>query len=561
VIESALTFKQVTFKYDAQAEPTLFDINLDIKRGERVLLAGPSGSGKSTLGQLINGLIPHAYSGEISGQIFLNGQDMTTSSIFERSFEVGTVLQDADAQFVGLSVAEDLAFALENDNAAHDELVAKVNQWAEILDLKNLLKASPQALSGGQKQRVAMAGVLIDDSPILLFDEPLASLDPASGHRMLALLDDLQSKYDLTVIMIEHRLEDVLQHRLDRVVVLDAGRISFSGTPEEILRTNTLPAYGLAVPGYLQLLAYAGVDLTQVTNITSPKLISGPDLQAKLQALQPASKKTTADHEPLLTVENIQFGYDQRPLFDGLSFTLNRGEIVAIVGKNGSGKSTISKVIAGFMTPMAGTLSLDKVGDLATLSIKERASHIGYVSQNPNEMITQSIVFDEVASGLRLRGIAEEAITPRVHELLKLAGLYEMRQWPVTVLSYGQKKRLTIISVLILEPQVLILDEPTAGQDYANAQAIMTFVHQLNKELGTTVAVITHDMALTLATVQRTLVLVDGQLLADTTPAQLLNDVDLVAAADLHVTTVYDLAQHLQLENPAGLTQLIAHAE
>ena len=559
--ESALTFKQVTFKYDAQAEPTLFDINLDIKRGERVLLAGPSGSGKSTLGQLINGLIPHAYSGEITGQILLNGQEMTTSSIFERSFEVGTVLQDADAQFVGLSVAEDLAFALENDNVAHDELVAKVQQWAEVLDLKNLLKASPQALSGGQKQRVAMAGVLIDDSPILLFDEPLASLDPASGHRMLALLDELQAKYNLTVIMIEHRLEDVLQHRLDRVIVLDNGRISFNGTSEEILRTNTLPAYGLAVPGYLQLLAYAGVDLTTVNNITSPKLISGPDLQATLQALQPVTTTTTQARQPLLTVDQVQFGYDKQSLFDGLSFTLNKGEIVAIVGKNGSGKSTISKLIAGFMTPTAGTLSLAGVGDLAELSIKERASHIGYVSQNPNEMITQSIVYDEVASGLRLRGIAEDEITPRVHELLKLAGLYEMRQWPVTVLSYGQKKRLTIISVLILEPQVLILDEPTAGQDYANAQAIMTFVRRLNAELGTTVAVITHDMALTLATVQRTLVLVDGQLLADTTPAQLLNDVELVAAADLHVTTVYDLAQQLQLADPAGLTQLIAHAE
>ncbi|MCT2910390.1 ABC transporter ATP-binding protein [Weissella confusa] len=556
---AALEFQHVTFQYDAQAAPTLRDINLTIQPGERILIAGPSGSGKTTLGQLINGLIPHAYPGELTGKILINGQDVTAASIFERSFSVGTVLQDTDAQFVGLSVAEDIAFALENDNATHDEIISKVQHWADVLDLQSLLTIAPQRLSGGQKQRVAMAGVLVDDSPILLFDEPLASLDPASGHRMLTLLDQLQAEYGLTVVMIEHRLEDVLQHRLDRVVVLEEGRVTFDDTPETLLRSNTLHQYGLAVPGYLQVVHQTGIDLNAVTGIRSPKTIDGVGLGERLTQLAlPKIEVTEKARTPLLTIDNLSFNFGEHELFNQLSADIYDGELVALVGKNGSGKSTLSKLIAGFITPTAGSMSLANVGDLGALSIKERASYIGYVSQNPNEMITQAIIFDEVASGLRLRGVDEEAIKEQVNDLLRLAGLYEMRNWPVTVLSYGQKKRLTILSVLALQPQVLILDEPTAGQDYANAQAIMQFVRHLHDELGTTVIAITHDMSLMLRVAERALVLVDGELIADTTPASLLTNEALVEKAALHLTTVYDLAQRFSLANPAALTQLIA---
>lgn len=556
---AALEFKHVTFQYDAQAVPTLRDINLTIQPGERILIAGPSGSGKTTLGELINGLIPHAYPGELGGKILINGQDVTTASIFERSFFVGTVLQDTDAQFVGLSVAEDIAFALENDNATHDEIISKVQRWADVLDLQDLLTIAPQRLSGGQKQRVAMAGVLLDDSPILLFDEPLASLDPASGHRMLALLDKLQAEYGLTVVMIEHRLEDVLQHRLDRVVVLEDGQVTFDDTPDTLLRSDTLHQYGLAFPGYLQVVQQTGFDLNAVTGIRSPKTIDGVSLDERLtQLVLPKIKATEKAKEALLTIDRLSFGFGDRTLFNQLSAEIYDGELVALVGKNGSGKSTLSKLITGFITPTSGKLSLANVGDLGVLSIKERASYIGYVSQNPNEMITQAIIFDEVASGLRLRGVAEEDVTQQVNNLLRLAGLYEMRNWPVTVLSYGQKKRLTILSVLALQPEVLILDEPTAGQDYANAQAIMQFVRHLHDELGTTVIVITHDMSLMLRVAERALVLVDGELIADTTPADLLTNEKLVGKAALHLTTVYDLAKRFNLANPAALTQLIA---
>lgn len=556
---AALEFQDVSFQYDAQVEPTLHDINLTIQPGERVLIAGPSGSGKTTLGQLINGLIPQAYPGDLTGKLLINGQDMTVASIFDRSFSVGTVLQDTDAQFVGLSVAEDIAFALENDNTAHASMLSKVQQWAEILNLQELLTVAPQNLSGGQKQRVAMAGVLVDDSPILLFDEPLASLDPASGHRMLSILDQMQADYGLTVVMIEHRLEDVLQHQLDRVIVLENGRITFDNTPEILLRSETLHQYGLAVPGYLQVVKQAGIELTSVTGIRSPKTITHKDLETRLKEITlPETHDRASKRTPLLTINELSFNYSDHDLFNDLSTTIYDGEIVALVGKNGSGKSTLSKLITGFITPTNGRLLLKDVGDLTDLSIKERAAFIGYVSQNPNEMITQAIIFDEVASGLRLRGVAEADIKPQVNDLLRLAGLYEMRNWPVTVLSYGQKKRLTILSELILQPEILILDEPTAGQDYANAQAIMHFVRRLHDDLGTTVILITHDMSLMLGVAERALVLVDGNLIADTTPANLLTDTVLVEKASLHLTSVYDLAQHLNLSNPAALTQLIA---
>lgn len=349
---AALEFQHVTFQYDAQAAPTLRDINLTIQPGERILIAGPSGSGKTTLGQLINGLIPHAYPGELTGKILINGQDVTAASIFERSFSVGTVLQDTDAQFVGLSVAEDIAFALENDNATHDEIISKVQRWADVLDLQSLLTIAPQRLSGGQKQRVAMAGVLVDDSPILLFDEPLASLDPASGHRMLTLLDQLQAEYGLTVVMIEHRLEDVLQHHLDRVVVLEEGRVTFDDTPETLLRSNTLHQYGLAVPGYLQVVQQTGIDLNAVTGIRSPKTIDGVGLGERLTQLAlPKIGATEKVRTALLTIDNLSFNFGDRALFNQLSAEIYDGELVALVGKNGSGKSTLSKLIAGFITP------------------------------------------------------------------------------------------------------------------------------------------------------------------------------------------------------------------
>ena len=559
--EPMIEIENLSVKYDAQAEVTLKDINLVINRGEKILIAGPSGSGKSTFSRVLNGLIPHAFPGQVTGTIKIAGQDVTTSDVFVRSLQIGTVLQDSNAQFVGLTTAEDLAFTLENDAVDHPTMLAQVKKWAEELQLTELLDLAPQVLSGGQKQRVAMGGVLIDDSPILLFDEPLASLDPASGYRMMQLLNRIQTLENLTVIIIEHRLEEILQTGVDKVVILDEGQIVFEGTAREVLLENKLTTYGLSTPAYLQILHAAGVDFSTIANLEEPAKITAPAIRDQVLAYQATLPENSPQSltKPLLEIKNLAFSYpDHRQLFDKLSLTLNEGQIVALVGKNGSGKSTLSQLLVGFLHESAGEIRWQQEIDLRQLSIKERAEYIGYVAQDPNSMMTQTIIFDEVAIGLKLRGVPEAEIQAQVYRLLKIAGLYEMRNWPIAVLSYGQKKRLSMLAVLVLEPKLLILDEPTAGQDLRHAHEMMDFVQKLNQELGLTVLIITHDMALMLAMTARALVLVDGQLLADVAPADLLVNPALVAQADLRLTSVYTLANALQLDRPEQLARALA---
>lgn len=537
-----LKLDNVTFKYEAQKEPTLKNINLEVQAGEFIVIAGASGSGKSTLGRLISGLIPEAFPGTLTGELYFDGQRINDESIFKRSQKIGTVLQDVNAQFVGLSVAEDIAFALENDEVGETDMHAAVAAWASRLDLGDKLQLAPQQLSGGQKQRTAMAGVLIDESPVLLLDEPLASLDEASGQEMLGLLERLRTEQGITIILIEHRLADVLQYKIDRVVLLDEGEIVQDAPPVEILQEARLPQYGLAEPLYVQLLRAANIELRELFQLTQPQTVLGPQLQQQIEEYlaQLPNHETTQITEPLLTVTDLSFSYDQnQPLFDHLNFSLRKSEIVTLVGKNGSGKSTLINILTGFIEnkDVGGTLTLAET-DLRTLSIKERAERMGYVIQDPNLMLTQPTVFDEVASGLRLRNVSDSEIAERVVPLLELAGLYSMRNWPTDSLSYGQKKRLSIITILVLNPDILILDEPTAGQDAENANRLMDFVRDLQQSYGLTILLVTHDLGLMSYIADRTVVLVDGQIMADTDPIRLLQQPDVLTHAHLAPTSL-----------------------
>ncbi|QBO35472.1 ATP-binding cassette domain-containing protein [Periweissella cryptocerci] len=561
--EPIIEFNDLTFQYRTQAEPTLHEINLKIMPGEKVLIAGASGSGKSTLSRLINGLIPESYAGTITGMAKVNGHDVNSGSIFARSFDVGTVLQDPDEQFVALTVGEDLAFALENDQIAHAEMLTRVNQWAQQLNVTALLKQAPQAISGGQKQRVAMGGVLIDESPILLFDEPLASLDPAAGKAAIEMIDDIARAHALTTIIIEHRLEDVLHRPIDRLIVLDNGRIVADDTPANVLRAGKLPSLGLREPLYLAALAHAGVDFNSLTNIDNVQTVNGSDIQDKLSgwlAQQPTTASQSAQ-QSLLEIEHLAFAYPRgKQIFTDLNITVNTGELISIVGKNGSGKSTLSNLITGFLKPTAGQIKLNGQ-DLTELSIKERADQIGYVLQNPNQMISKNTVYEEVALGLELRGIELAQVTAQVAEILRLTDLYTMRNWPISALSFGQKKRVTIASILVLKPKVLILDEPTAGQDLAHYTAMMNFLANLRVTNGITIIIITHDMHLMLEYADRTIVISDGQLLLDATPSEVLNNAPVVKAASLALTSLYYLAQRFELGNPEVLTTKVIAAE
>ena len=547
--EAMIELKDFSFQYKAQSEPTLKNLNLTIYKGEKVLIVGPSGSGKSTIGQCLNGIIPNIYKGTSSGQFLIQGKEAFDLSIYEKSHLVSTVLQDTDGQFIGLSVAEDLAFALENDMVDLGTMKERVQSWAERLDLMKLLDHRPQDLSGGQKQRVSLAGVLIDESPILLFDEPLANLDPKSGQDIIDLIDQIHEEQGTTTIIIEHRLEDVLYRPVDRVILINQGQVLFNGSPDELLRTTLLAENGIREPLYLTTLRQLGQDINQLEHLDRLDDIQLDDVNC---VIPEATFTKTGEAEELLKLEQISFAYQENhPILKDISLTIPKGQRLAIVGKNGAGKSTLAKAICGFITTEGQYTSRGE--DIKQESVKERAERVGYVLQNPNQMISTNMIFDEVALGLRLRGVAEEDIKERVYQALKTCGLYEFRKWPISALSYGQKKRVTIASILVLGPEILVLDEPTAGQDQRNYTDIMEFLDSL-QEKGHTIVMITHDMQLMLDYSDRALVVSDGQILADLSPAELFTHPDILQEANLKETSIFALANRLGMD-PLALTQ------
>ena len=508
-----IEFKDFSFQYFSQAEPTLHDINLTIYEGEKVLLVGPSGSGKSTLGNCLNGLIPFAYKGEIKGSLKIGGKETKEMNIFELSKKVGTVLQDADGQFIGLTVGEDVAFALENDCVKQEQMKAQVQKVAEIVDMGKLLKSSPFELSGGQKQRVSFAGVMVDDVDILLFDEPLANLDPATGKTAIDLIDRVWKNSRKTVVIVEHRLEDVLYRDVDRIIVVSDGRIAADMSPDELMSADILSKLGIREPLHVTAMKYAGIQVTPDMHAGRLATLDIEKVKEPLLKwnLEQTKKEPKAERPVILEAEHLSFQYTKkRKILQDVSFQIHEGEMVSIVGTNGAGKSTLAKVICGFVTEDEGRI-LYKDQDLKGQTIKERSHLIGFVMQNPNQMICKPMIYDEVALGLRIRGVAEEEIEPKVDKALQICGLAPFKKWPVSALSFGQKKRVTIASMLALDPKVLILDEPTAGQDYHHYTEIMEFLKKLNEE-GVTIIMITHDMHLMLEYTPHAIVISDGNM-------------------------------------------------
>lgn len=551
-----IEFKDFGFQYFSQAEPTLHKINLTINKGEKVLLVGPSGSGKSTIGHCLNGLIPFSYKGEISGSLKIMGQETKEMDIFRLSKMVGTVLQDSDGQFIGLTVGEDVAFALENDCVQLDKMKETVQRVTDIVDMGQLLKSSPYELSGGQKQRVSFAGVMVDDVDILLFDEPLANLDPATGKTAIDLIDRVWRDQEKTVIIIEHRLEDVLYRDVDRVIVISDGRVTADMTPDELMAADILPSLGIREPLYVTAMKYAGIKVTPEMHAGRLDTLVLDRVREPLLAWNRSQmkKERSAEHPAILTADHINFQYTKkRKILQDISFSIREGEMVSIVGTNGAGKSTLAKVICGFVKEDRGKLYYSGE-DMSDWTIKERSMKIGYVMQNPNQMICKPMIYDEVALGLRIRGVPEEEIEPKVDKALKICGLSPFKKWPVSALSFGQKKRVTIASVLVLEPRILILDEPTAGQDYHHYTEIMEFLKSLNSQ-GVTIIMITHDMHLMLEYTPHAIVISGGKKIGDSSAVDILTNEDIAEKANLKVTSLYELAMKTGMDDPSAFVQ------
>ncbi len=545
-----IQFEDFSFQYFSQAEPTLKKINLTIYEGEKVLIVGPSGSGKSTLGNCLNGLIPFAYKGKIEGSLKIEDKETRDTSIFELSKKVGTVLQDSDGQFIGLTVGEDIAFTLENDCKNQGEMRRIVEETAKLVDMGNLLSSSPFELSGGQKQRVSLAGVMVNEVDILLFDEPLANLDPATGKTAIDLIDNIQKKLDKTVVIIEHRLEDVLYRSVDRIIVVANGEIAADMSPDELMAADILSELGIREPLYVTALKYAGVKIQkehQAGRMETLRLDMVKDQLKSWNASQTAKQEEITPKE-LLKVEHISFQYNKkRKILKDVSFSVREGEMMSIVGTNGAGKSTLAKVICGFVTPEEGEL-LFEGESMKEKGISERSDKIGYVMQNPNQMICKPMIYDEVALGLRIRGVAEDVIEEKVENALRICGLHPFKKWPISALSFGQKKRVTIASVLVMEPKMLILDEPTAGQDYHHYTEIMEFLKSLNS-LGVTILMITHDMHLMLEYTPHAVVIADGQKIGDSTAVDILTNEEITQQANLKITSLYDLGVAVGIED------------
>ena len=556
-METVIEFKDFSFKYRAQKEPTLHDINLKICKGEKVLIIGPSGSGKSTLAHCLNGLVPFAFPGDISGDYFVNGKDPRELGIFGLNKMVGTVLQDTDGQFIGLTVAEDIAFALENDMVSQKDMFRRVDMASDQVSVKDLLHHAPQELSGGQKQRVSMAGVMVDDVGIMMFDEPLANLDPRTGTTAIDLIDKIQKNKDATIIIVEHRLEDALFRDVDRIILIGDGTIIADMIPDELLSTDLLAKNGIREPLYLSAIRHAGGIIDPKTH---PQHIENMDISPYRDDVrtwfeQVKLDKPKVSDDVVLDIDKIGFSYvPGEKVLDNISFSVHRGEMMSIVGKNGAGKSTLSALICGFIKPDSGVIRLNG-SDISSLSIKERGEKIGLVMQNPNQMISKPMIFDEVALGLKVRGIPDEEIKDRVLETLKICGLYEFRNWPISALSFGQKKRVTIASILVMNPEIIILDEPTAGQDYRHYTDIMEFLKMINTDQKITIIMITHDMHLMLEYTNRAVVIADGHMLSDASPADILTDEETAKKAYLKKTSLYDLARKCDIDDPSEFAE------
>lgn len=546
-----IEFTDFSFKYTSQQHETLKNINLTIYEGERVLILGESGCGKSTLSNAINGLVPFYFPGEIKGSLKINGKESKDMSIFEISKTVGTILQDPDNQFIALTAGEDIAFKLENICVESSDMHNKVKEVSELINISDILENNPHSLSGGQKQKVTLGGAIIDDNNVLLFDEPLANLDPKASEDTINLINLITRKTSKTIIIIEHRLEEILKLDLDRVLLLDNGEIIFDGDINDLLSSSLLKKCGIREPLYTTALKYAGCSITKDMN---PKNLSNMNMKYSIDKIRDFYEKipyneTTYNKSPLLTCENINFSYDKnKPILKNVSFNVYENELLCIVGKNGAGKSTLSKIICGFHKPSSGKI-IFKDRDITNDTIYERSKIIGYVMQNPNQMISHNLIFDEVAFALRNIKMPENEIKNKVYEVLKICGLYEMRNWPISALSFGQKRRVTIASILVMNPKILILDEPTAGQDFKHYNQIMEFIKQLSSH-GITSIMITHDMHLLLEYANRCIVISDGEKIGDDSPSRIISNEDIISKGNLVKPSLYDLSNKIGNYNP-----------
>jgi len=500
--QPALVVENLTFRYRDREVPTLRDISLEVKAGELLLLAGASGSGKTTFIRCVNGLIPRSYKGEIQGQVLLNGQDNSQMPLARISQIVGTVLQDPERQILGTRVRNEVAFGLENLGMQREEIRSRIQVALDYLGIANLNDRETFNLSGGEKQKVALAGILAMRPSILLLDEPLASLDPASAQDTLKLVRRLVDE-GMALVMVEHRVEDVLSIRPDRVMFLDDGQVRYLGDVEGLYQVVNYHEIKIPAPMVIERAA------------TDPP---PPEIE-----FSPASAGQ-GDENALVRFEKVSFGYARDlEVLQGIDLEVRRGDVIAILGPNGAGKTTLVKHAIGLLKPRSGRVLVDG-RDTHQISVAQIAKTLGYVFQSPSHMLFAPTVHEELAFGPRNLGHAPGQITEEVQEAVKIVNLVGRENDPPLALSFGQQKRVTIAAILAMRSRILVMDEPTAGQDYENYMDFMDAI--LSLPSFEAIIFITHDVDLAVIYANRVLLVNQGRLVADGPPEQVLDDVE-----------------------------------
>ncbi|WP_320162961.1 DUF3744 domain-containing protein [uncultured Trichococcus sp.] len=550
-----ISFQNFSFTYSDQKEPTLEELNVTIYEGEKILVLGPSGSGKTTFARCLTGVLPSEENGDASGNILFHHQVDQTVAPFEdflpneMKLVKNSLIPHAD-QMGKFGVKQQIPFRSAEE-------LKKMDSWHEFLEKRPYLKRSFMKLSEQQLGDITMAGISLDGKPLILFDEPLANLDPSSGDLAMKFIDDLHRVSDTTVLIIEHRLEDVLAQPIDRILLFSGGRLIADATPEEILRTEILSDIGIREPLYITAMRYAGVDLDNVRELANVKKVNGPQLKEQMESwlnYLPQFRYPDYD-EVLLELDGLSFKYpwNDEDIVDGAFLRIYKGEMISLVGANGAGKSTLSRLMTGEEKPQSGHIYW-KGQEVSDINADEAENYVGYVPQNPKDSLSQETVYEEIALKLKQRNMPEEEIVRKVDEVAKVCGLQYIKDLPLSMLSFGQLKRVSIAAVLALDPELIILDEPAAGQDFSHYKDIMHFLQQIHQN-GVTVVIVTHDMHLMLEYTRRAVVMAKGKIVADTSSAFVLINPRLIQIASLKETTLFTFANQIGMTDPYSFTE------
>jgi len=530
-----LTINSLSFRYNSRSEFAIKHLDLSVYPGEVLLIAGSSGCGKTTLMRCINGLIPNAYHGELNGDVLLYGQSVFDMKMSEISQKVGTVLQDPERQILGTYVLNDVAFGLESLGLPRKEIISHVDEALQRMNISYLRDRETFGTSGGEKQKIALAGVLAMEPKILLLDEPLASLDPASAFEALKIFRKLADE-GFSVMIVEHRVEDVLAIHPERVIYMDDGEITYHGDCDGLM----------SVVDYTRIKLPAEIVVQRSKNVPPPEF-------------EPALTPQSNGKETLVKFDQVYFRYDEDLPFvlQDINVNINKGDVIAILGHNGSGKTTMVKHVLGLLKPSKGSIALEGK-DTQEITVATAAQSVGYVFQSPTQMLFAPTVADELAFGPTNLGYSKEEIEEYTLWAIETVNLKEELKRPPLALSFGQQKRISIAAVLAMRSRILMMDEPTAGQDYWNYRAFMDSILQMPG--FDSIVFITHDLDLALIYANRILILYDGKIVSDGKPPDVLANEEQLRQYRLLPTSLLRLNQmHLPETGSYYRAETLAH--